>query len=101
MSYPVEEIAFRTQVRLHWRSKVGAARLSKQGDLTAMARTLIGVGILLVVLGLLWPWLGRIGLGRLPGDILIERENFTFYAPIGSGLLISLVLSLFLWLLNR
>jgi hypothetical protein len=66
-----------------------------------MARTLIGVGILLVVLGLLWPWLGRIGLGRLPGDILIERENFTFYAPIGSGLLISLVLSLFLWLLNR
>jgi Protein of unknown function (DUF2905) len=72
-----------------------------QGDLTAMARTLIGVGILLVVLGLLWPWLGRIGLGRLPGDILIERENFSFYAPIGSGLLISLVLSLFLWLLNR
>jgi hypothetical protein len=66
-----------------------------------MARTLIGVGILLVVLGLLWPWFGRIGLGRLPGDILIDRENFTFYAPIGTGLLISLVLSLLFWLLNR
>ncbi|WP_366511704.1 DUF2905 domain-containing protein [Mesorhizobium sp.] len=35
--------------------------------------------------GLLWPWLLRIGLGRLPGDIVIERENFTFYVPIATG----------------
>ena len=49
----------------------------------AMSRTLIVVGLILVAVGLLWPWLSRIGLGRLPGDIVIERENFTFYAPIG------------------
>jgi hypothetical protein len=66
-----------------------------------MSRTLIIVGLIIVATGLLWPWLSRIGLGRLPGDIVIERENFTFYAPIGTGILISIVLSFFLWLLNR
>jgi len=66
-----------------------------------MSRTLILIGLAIAVLGLLWPWLGRIGLGRLPGDILIQRENFTFYAPIGTGLLISLILSLIVWILNR
>lgn len=66
-----------------------------------MSRTLIIIGLVIVAIGILWPWLGRLGLGRLPGDIVIERENFTFYAPIVTGLLISLVLSLVLWLLNR
>jgi Protein of unknown function (DUF2905) len=41
------------------------------------------------------------GLGRLPGDIVIERDNFSFYAPIATGLIVSVVLSLILWLLNR
>jgi len=40
------------------------------------------VGLVLVVIGLLWPWLGRFGLGRLPGDIVIERGEFRFYFPI-------------------
>jgi hypothetical protein len=53
------------------------------------------------VLGLLWPWLTRLGLGRLPGDIVIERDNFRLYIPITTSLLISVVLSLVLWLLNR
>jgi hypothetical protein len=66
-----------------------------------MSRTLIIIGLLLVAIGMLWPWLGRIGLGRLPGDIMIEGEKFSFYAPITTGLLISIVLSLILWLLNR
>lgn len=66
-----------------------------------MSRTLIFIGLLLVAAGLLWPWLGRIGLGRLPGDIVIEREGFTFYAPIATGLLLSLLLSLLLWFFNR
>jgi hypothetical protein len=69
--------------------------------LNAMSRTLIFIGLLLVAAGLLWPWLGRIGLGRLPGDIVIEREGFTFYAPIATGLLLSLLLSLLLWFFNR
>lgn len=66
-----------------------------------MSRVLIIIGLILVAVGVLWPWLQRIGLGRLPGDIVIEREGFTFYAPIMTGLLLSLVLSLVLWLINR
>jgi hypothetical protein len=55
----------------------------------------------LVAAGLLWPFLSKLGLGRLPGDIVIERENFTFYLPLGTSLLISVVLSLIFWLLGR
>lgn len=66
-----------------------------------MARWLIVLGVVLVVAGLLWPWLGKLGLGRLPGDIVIERENFRLYLPITTSILISVVLSLVLWLLNR
>ena len=66
-----------------------------------MARWLIILGVVLVVVGLLWPWLTRLGLGRLPGDILIEREHFRVYIPITTSILVSLVLSLILWLLNR
>jgi hypothetical protein len=66
-----------------------------------MSRTLIIVGLILVALGVLWPWIGRLGLGRLPGDIAIERENFSFYFPITTAIIISLLLSLILWLFNR
>ena len=66
-----------------------------------MSRTLIIFGLVLVATGLLWPFLSKLGLGRLPGDIVIERENFTFYLPLGTSLLISVVLSLILWLLGR
>ena len=66
-----------------------------------MARWLIILGVVLVVAGLLWPWLSRLGLGRLPGDIVIERENFRLYIPITTSILISIVLSVILWLLNR
>jgi hypothetical protein len=66
-----------------------------------MARWLIIFGVVLIVAGLLWPVLAKLGLGRLPGDIVVERENFRFYFPIVTSLLASLVLSLILWLLNR
>ena len=66
-----------------------------------MARWLIILGVVLVAAGLLWPWLSRLGLGRLPGDIVIERDDFRLYLPLATSLLISLVLSLILWLLNR
>ena len=66
-----------------------------------MGRWLIILGVVLVVAGLLWPWLGKLGLGRLPGDIVIERENFRLYLPITTSILVSIVLSLILWLLNR
>jgi hypothetical protein len=66
-----------------------------------MARVLITLGLVILVIGLLWPYLGRIGLGRLPGDIVIERENMTFYFPLMTCLLVSLLLSLVLWVANR
>jgi hypothetical protein len=66
-----------------------------------MSRTLIVLGLAIAVMGLLWPWISRTGLGRLPGDIFIQRDNFTFYAPITTGVLVSIVLSLILWLLSR
>ena len=66
-----------------------------------MSRTLIIVGLVLVAAGLLWPFLAKLGLGRLPGDIVVERENFTFYLPVTTSLLISGVLSLIFWLLGR
>lgn len=66
-----------------------------------MARWLIILGVVLVLAGLLWPWLARLGLGRLPGDIVVERDDFRLYIPITTSLLISIVLSLILWLINR
>jgi len=66
-----------------------------------MSRTLIILGLAIAAVGFLWPWISRLGLGRLPGDILIQREGFTFYAPITNGILVSVVLSLVLWLLSR
>jgi hypothetical protein len=66
-----------------------------------MARFLVILGIAILVIGLLWPYLSRIGLGRLPGDIIVERETFTLYLPLTTCLLISLLLSFVLWLLNR
>jgi hypothetical protein len=66
-----------------------------------MGRWLILFGLLLVVLGIAWPWLAKLGLGRLPGDLRIERDGFGFYFPITTSLLISIVLSLLLWLFRR
>ncbi len=66
-----------------------------------IGRFLVIIGIVLIVAGLLWPFLNKIDLGRLPGDIVIERENFRLYLPIMTSLIISVVLSLILWLLGR
>jgi len=66
-----------------------------------MQRWLIVLGIALLAAGLLWPWLGRLGLGRLPGDIRYEKDGFSFYFPLTTGIVLSLVLSLVLWLLRK
>jgi hypothetical protein len=66
-----------------------------------MARFLIVLGLAILVAGLLWPYLSEIGLGRLPGDIVIERENMTFYFPLMTCLLVSVLLSLVFWVVNR
>ena len=66
-----------------------------------MQKWLIAIGLLLVVLGLAWPLITQLGLGRLPGDIVIERQNFRFYFPIVTCVLVSVVLSAIVWLVNR
>ncbi|HLH50241.1 MAG TPA: DUF2905 domain-containing protein [Roseiarcus sp.] len=66
-----------------------------------MPKLLIGAGLVLVLIGVLWLAAERLGLGRLPGDIVIERGNLRIYVPIGASLIASIVLSLALWLLNR
>jgi hypothetical protein len=67
----------------------------------SIGRFLIIAGLVLVALGIVWPLIARFGLGRLPGDIVIERENFRLYVPLATGLLVSVILSMVLWLLNR
>jgi len=66
-----------------------------------MSRWLIIAGVVLIVVGVAWPYLAKLGLGRLPGDIRIERDGFTFYFPITTGIIVSIVLSLILWLFRK
>jgi len=66
-----------------------------------MSRALGRLGLAIGGVGVLGPCLSRLGLGRLPGDIFIHRDGFTFYAPIATGILVSVVLSLILWLMWR
>jgi len=69
--------------------------------LALMRQGLIVVGLLLLVAGLAWPWIARLGLGHLPGDVRIERPGFGLYLPLGSSLVVSIVLTLALWLWRR
>ncbi len=64
-----------------------------------MQKTLIVAGITILVVGLLW--LSKLPLGRLPGDIVVEREVFRFYLPLATGMLLSLVLSLLVWFFRK
>ena len=66
-----------------------------------MSRFLIVLGLVIVAIGLLWPLLTRLGLGRLPGDIMIQRGNFSFYFPLATCIVVSIVLSVVFWLFNR
>lgn len=67
----------------------------------SMQKILIIIGVILLLVGLLWPWIQKLGLGRLPGDIAIEREGFSFFFPLTTSIIISLVLSLLFWLFMR
>ena len=66
-----------------------------------MQKLLILGGIFLVVLGLAWPLVSRLGLGRLPGDIAIRGEHGSFYFPIMTCILVSALLSLVFWIAGR
>jgi len=66
-----------------------------------VSRWLIISGLLLVVLGLAWPWLSKLGLGSLPGDIRVERGGFRFYFPVTTAIIVSVVISVILWIFRR
>jgi hypothetical protein len=66
-----------------------------------MQRALIVLGAVMVVAGLAWPWLSKLPFGRLPGDIHIVREGFSFHFPIVTCLVISVLLSLLIWFFRR
>jgi hypothetical protein len=66
-----------------------------------MQRVLIAVGSVLLLVGLAWPWLARLGLGRLPGDIRIETDHGVFFFPIVTCVIISMVLWLVIWIIRR
>jgi Protein of unknown function (DUF2905) len=69
--------------------------------LHVMQRLLIVLGVVSLLAGVAWPWLARLGLGRLPGDIAVRHGNSAFYFPIVTCVLISVALSLLLWFINR
>jgi hypothetical protein len=66
-----------------------------------MARFLIFLGLALVVSGLLWPYLAKLGIGRLPGDIAFTRSNTTIYVPIMTSIILTIVLNVVLWTMGR
>ena len=72
-----------------------------RGGVLNLQRFLIIAGVVLLVVGIAWPWLGRLGLGRLPGDINIDRDGFGFHFPIVTSIIVSLALTLLVWLFRK
>jgi hypothetical protein len=66
-----------------------------------MQRILVALGLLIALVGLAWPWLSKLPLGRLPGDIIVDRPGLKVFFPITTMIVLSLVLSLVLWLFRR
>ncbi len=66
-----------------------------------MNRMLVALGAVVVVVGLLWPWLGKMHLFHLPGDIVIDRPGFKFFLPLTTMLILSAVISIVAWLMRR
>lgn len=69
---------------------------------SSMGKTIILIGVLLVIVGLILIFAEKIPwLGRLPGDIVVKRENFTFYFPLATSIVITIILTLLFWLIGR
>ena len=66
-----------------------------------MQKLLIVAGSVLVIAGLLWPWISKLGIGRLSGDIAVEREGFSFYFPIATMIILSAILTAIGWFLRN
>ena len=66
-----------------------------------MQKTLIYIGIAIILIGLFWPWLSKLPIGRLPGDIIIDKPNIKVYIPITTMIIISIIISLILWIFRK
>jgi hypothetical protein len=66
-----------------------------------MGRYLVFLGAAILVVGLAWPWLEKLGLGRLPGDIHVHRGNSSFHFPLTTSVVVSLVLSVLFWIFRK
>lgn len=64
-------------------------------------KILIFIGIAILIIGILWPWISKLPFGKLPGDIVVDKPNFKMYIPITSMILISLVISFIIWLIKK
>ncbi|HMN49187.1 MAG TPA: DUF2905 domain-containing protein [Ignavibacteriaceae bacterium] len=64
-------------------------------------KIIIAAGVVLVIIGLTWPWLSKLPFGRLPGDIIVDKPNLKIYIPITTMLLLSAIISLILWLIRK
>ena len=69
--------------------------------MSQVQRLLIAIGAILLVAGIFWPWLAKLGLGRLPGDIHIETDHGFLYFPITTCVIISIIISLVVWFVRR
>jgi hypothetical protein len=66
-----------------------------------MGKNLIITGLIIAAIGVLWPVIGKFPLGRLPGDIIIRKENFNFYFPLASCILVSVIITIIFWLFKK
>jgi len=66
-----------------------------------MQRPLIVLGLVIVVIGLAWPWLSKLPLGRLPGDFVLDKPGFKFFFPLTTMIIVSIVVSILMWLFRR
>ena len=64
-------------------------------------RVLIVLGLVILAAGVFWPWLSRLPFGRLPGDLVVDRPGFRLFAPFTTMIVVSVILSLIVWLLRR
>lgn len=68
---------------------------------SGISKVLIGIGALFILAGLLWPLIQKTGFGHLPGDLFIHRENFSFYFPITTSIIVSIILTIIIWLIQK
>jgi len=66
-----------------------------------MQKTLIIIGVILIFIGVLWPWLGKVPIGRLPGDIIINKPNVKIFFPITTMIIISIIITIILWIIKK